>query len=307
LLLAGRPVDVRIAGGELARSTLRPFDHLRCEHELDPELTIELWDGAATGIPLPFAELTVRDVRVASDVVTYADRGSVTELDQAGGRITGWRAAAGSLSPEEQLKPLPVVLPLFLLGRGVCEVHAGLVAANGLGALFAGAARAGKSTAALASAAAGFSFLADDRVGLEEVDGSFTGHSLYASAWLSDDHLRRHPQLRCGQEAHRTVRKTMLFLKASRRTAVARAAPIRVILLPTGGRAARPRLVAATATDAFRALAPMSVLGVSSIAADWMLDRLARLARAVPVLRMESGADPAAIPRLVEEALARFS
>ena len=303
LLFAGRPASLCIAGRALAQATLGAFGHLRGGDERDPELTIELWDESATGIPLPFEEPAAPRVSVDRGGIRHEGRGSVTELRRIERRITGWRARAGSLSPEERMKPLPVVLPLFLLERGVSPVHGGLVAVDGRGALLAGAAGAGKTTAALACAASGFSFLADDSFGLEEADGAFTGHSLYASAWLAEDHLRRHPHLRCGRTSHRTAGKTILFPGTAPRVSVARSSPIRVIVLPTGGRGTGDGLRPAAEHDAFRALAPMSVVGVSSIAASWILERLAGLVRALPAFWLDAGADPSAIPALVAEAL----
>lgn len=307
LLVAGRRVLLRAAGRELAAAVVRPFHHLREAWSGAAELTVEVWDGAATGVscPLPPAALARPGVSVAGDVVSFLGPGSATALDRAAGRIVGWRADARALSLEERMKPLPLALELWLLDRGICSGHAAFVARAGVGVLLAGASGAGKSTAALACAASGLDFLGEDRVGIERTgDGSFAGHGLYASAWLERDHLQRHPWLACGAPVEQGADKDAVFLADTGRAVVARRAAIAAVVLPRRGEPGPPRLLPAGRADAVRALAPVSLAGVAAVAAPWILEQLRALVSSVPVLAAEDAGSPASLAELVARVLA---
>ena len=71
------------------------------------------------------------------------------------------------------------------MAQGVLVLHAGFVAKNGHGVLFAGKAGAGKTTAALSCVWAGFDYLGDDYVGIKGLKGgNFDGYSIYNAAWV---------------------------------------------------------------------------------------------------------------------------
>jgi hypothetical protein len=96
----------------------------------------------------------------------------------------------------ERAKPLVELLSIWCNDQDVQVIHAGLVAYQGRGILIAGPSGAGKSTLALAALFGGFNYLADDQCGLaERADGSFVGHSLFASARLERGALCRFPRL----------------------------------------------------------------------------------------------------------------
>ena len=146
-------------------------------------LRIDLWDESVTGIPCPLPtdrEAFPRSVNgnptrfdpAHPDRIWTGGKGSVTELDRAQARIVGWRADGSGLSIGERARPCPVVLQAWLQSRGVVTLHAAAVARAGRAALIVGNAGAGKSTTALACAAAGagFAFLGDDQIAMRPLE-----------------------------------------------------------------------------------------------------------------------------------------
>ena len=295
LSFAGLPVRLRVAGALLAEQTIRSFAHLHGDPDgCDPALTIELWDETETGISLP-EPLDARYTDIRAGRLHHREPGTETRLDRDAGRIVGRRRDARTTTAADRAKPLPVTLPLWYLDRGAGLVHAGLVARGDDGVLIAGRARAGKSTAALACAAAGFSFLGDDQVALAEDAAGFFAHSVYATARLEDADVA----LTCGgpAETPEPGEKAVLFPTEGRARSAHRAR-IRAIVLPRSS--ATPALTAARPGEALLAFAPTSLLGVIGGGA-WGFDRLARLVSAVPAFHLSGRVED--LPALVDRAL----
>jgi hypothetical protein len=202
---AGRGVRMRVVGRRLMEHLSHPFEHLRVGGSASAprRLTIDLWDEEDARAPRPpepagadlgrswLIEGGLLTVSPGGRFARYERPGSVAWLDRATERIVGWYASAEQLSVYERTKPLRIISSLWYHDRDVEIVHAGLIARDGRGVLIGGPSRAGKSTTALACFCAGFDYLGEDVVGLEEVDGMFTGYSLYGSVRLEHGHLER--------------------------------------------------------------------------------------------------------------------
>lgn len=298
LRLAGRPVTYRIAGAALATRTLAPLAHLADRDPPDqPTLTVELWDEAATGVPLPFAQ-PPRSVRAEGDrLVTHSDAGVLTTLDRERGLIAGWRERA-DVAPEEGWRTLPWLLPVWYLDRGAQMIHGGLVALGGRGVLLVGEGGSGKSTTCLACAASGLEFLGDDFVAIEETGDGWLGHSISRTARTTYDTLERHPKLAAGLEVGESEGKNIVFIgDDSARASV----PIDAILLPRTG-AARSGLRAASGAEVVTAFLPTSLVGSPGSGADRMA-RLGRLARSLPASWLELSGSPAEAATVVRGVL----
>jgi hypothetical protein len=307
LCFAGRPVRLRAVGAALAEQARRPFVHL-AGGEDEPVLSLDLWDGRATGVGCPVAPAEESRAHVLDGDgrwVRHLDLRSVTDYDRATGRVVGWRADEHSNPSEGRAKPLPVILPLWYLDQAVYFGHAALVARDSAGVLLAGRGGSGKSTASLACAAAGLEFLGDDQAGLEQTGPeSFVGHSLWSVAGTHTEHLRRNPELTC--DAERTLQdgdKTLLFLAEGSRARLAASVPIKAIVLPRPSGGESSRLVPATAPEALLAIAPTSVMGLGVLGGRWGFDLLDRLVRSVPAFRLEAGSHLPDLVRGVERAL----
>jgi hypothetical protein len=176
------------------------------------------------------------------------------------------------------------MLSVWCGDREMPLVHAGLVARDGHGVLIGGAGGAGKSTAALACAIAGFDFLGDDCIALGDGgDGTFEGHSLYCSTALAPAQLPWFPTL-AGRVTDVTPGdddKAIVFGAEAFPGRLPPVARIRLLVLPRivpgGPLGARP----AGGAEALLALGPSS-LARRAVPAHRVLRRLARLVERVP-------------------------
>jgi hypothetical protein len=316
--IGGRTVRQNAVGRELAERTRMAFAHLRADDPgADrPGLTIDLWDGEATGVSLPRG--TILDAipgwhegggmsTISSDSRYYLHTlfESRAILDRKACRILCWTASSRRLSLYERGKPLRVLLSVWLHDRGIQLVHAALVSSRGRGVILPGRGGAGKSTSALACLLAGFEYLGDDYIGLEpNADGAFTGHSLYDSTWLDPEHLRRFPSL----VPHAIAgvisweRKRLVHLSTLFREGLAPRAPIRVVALPRiagGTTRARP----ASRAEALLAAAPTSVFELTPRVGAPGVQRLVALVSRLPAYWLELGEDLGEIPRRLETLL----
>jgi hypothetical protein len=317
---AGQHVRGRVVGRGLVEHFGRPFAHLQVEPSgVAPDLTIDLWDGEDTGIPLPATSLpsTFRwhdsggTSTVSSDSRYYIHElfESWAILDRKARRILGWTASSKRLSLYERGKPFRVLLSVWLHDRGVQVVHAALVSRDGRGVLLPGRGGAGKSTSALACLLAGLDYLGDDYVGLEHrADGSFAGHSLYNSTWLEPDHLARFPLL--APHAIRGTlsweRKRLVHLSAILPERLARTAPIRLVALPRVAHAPATRARPASRTEALLAMAPTSMFELTPRVGAPGFERLATLVAQVPTYWLELGEELPGIPACIDDLLAKL-
>ena len=314
----GYPVRMRIVGHELARFITRPFSHLLAQSDKSiPQLTIDLWDESDTGI--------------RSQASSLNDNGQFTKVTavSAEGRLVGQRLKnvaicydhnahhiissarwAEPMSIYERCKPLARPLLEWHNDRNVQIIHASLVGRDNRGVLFAGKSGSGKSTSALVCLGAGFQFLSEDYVGLQQVwDGSFIGHSVYNSVFLKICDLSRFPSF--GPYLMKGLsheEKCAVVLSQVFPDRLARVVPIRAIVLPRIVDTTRPKFYYASKGDALLALGPSSLLQIPSrrLGAHGF-SRVAQLIEKTPCYWLELGNDPTSIPDLVGEILSEVS
>jgi hypothetical protein len=308
LRLAGRPVRATIVGEELARRALAPFAHLRAEAnggQPESELTIELWDGETAGVGLQFEEdLGVRRGAGSGEVMVASYPGiALTAIDRRTPRIVGWRRSAEQMPVEERWRPLPGILPFWYIDRGVNVLHAAMAGRDGEGVLIVGPSGAGKSATALACAAAGMEVVGDDQVGIEEADGGYRGHMLFATARLWPQMLEEHPRLACGGATEPLIDGKLLVIPGPQARMRPSARVRGMVVLRTG--AERPGVVAATPGEALRASVPYSLVGVVG-GGRWGMARIGELVRRLPLRALEVADGPEQAAELVDAALAEL-
>jgi hypothetical protein len=318
-IFAGRRALMRVIGPKLAEQIRRPFAHLLTDGlPATPDLMIDLWDQAETGIACPPA--SERDLpgsnRMLDDGLMTASPegrfvrlqlpGSLTWLDRMTGRIIGWRLDGGRLSIYERNKPFRSVLAVYYNDQSVQIIHAGLVSLKCRGVLIGGSSAAGKSTTALACLCGGFDYLGDDATGLQESNGSLLGHSIYSSARLRPAQLERFPMLSGhGIPSDDPLEEKSLVLLADVFPArLERVVPIQAVALPRVVDSSESRLRPASKGQALLSLAPSSLL-VSLRPGPRAMDRLAHLVQDVPAYWLELGRDLSQIPERVHEILTK--
>lgn len=310
--LIGLPVRMRIAGLALAETLAAPLTHLVRNDDAAPELEIELWDVAATGLGAPLTsiagvlenewEIGDETLATAGPLLAHQLNGVVLCLDRNERRIVGWIPSHMRLSLHQRGKPLQTILSVWAHDRGAQPVHAGCVARDGAGVLLPGKSGSGKSTAALAGALGGFDFLSDDLV---LFDSSFDLYSFYCSAWLEAEHARHFPSLAIlpthGRRPIEIKALTMPGVTPGVRTAST--ARLHALALPriVNRPASRPRR--ATRAEALFVLAPSTVLQLHPRSGRRELERLAELTERAPAFWLELGTDLRKVPEHIDEIL----
>jgi hypothetical protein len=305
-----------VTGKALADALLRPFRHLFGPPAgAPPQLVVELWDGAETGVACDLADPrlvpTGQTTTVASTDgrwVLYLHGQTLTCLDRQAQHLVGWIGDTASLGLYELGRPLHAPLLLWHRDRGVHALHAGLVSEEGRGVLLAGEGGSGKTTSALACLLAGFQFLSDDYVGLERrSDGSHFGHSLYASTHLEPGHLQHFPDLAPHAIPARLPHedKSLVLLSPLFPNQLARCTRIDLLLLPRVTGVPEPTVRPASKGQALLRLAPSSLLMLPH-ATGAAFGRLADLVEQVPRYWLELGGDIRLIPPRIRELLSRI-
>lgn len=314
--IGGRVVAVRVAGPALFRGLARTLAPAGGDEPAD--LRIDLWDAAATGVPVPDTPppFGSRQGMAGGWLVRSPDRRWLTHLhpdmelcvDHRLGHLVGgvrtFRPSAGW----HPARPLQHVLIPWLAGLGHTVVHGAMVVRGGAGALVAAPSGHGKSTTAAASLAAGLGVLGDDTVSVEPTDDGFLGHCLHATVKVRT----RQAPLNPGLAAHAMPLhgawegESVLYLNESRPEAIVRSTPIAAILLP---QLWDERTSALEAVTPGRAMAQLTreALSLEPGQVEAGFERVSRLAAGVPAFRLHVGRDPESIPAAIAPLLERLS
>jgi hypothetical protein len=309
LQIGGCPVRFRFAGDALRRVFLSALsNHPGCAPDV-AKVTICAVDLAAAGMRLPPFPWSPVDVRERGEVRGFnddrlrtlyeVDSGMLSMLDVARGRaflavdderrLLWWQRAA----------PLRTIFHWVLTSPTRTLVHAGAVGDDAGAVLLAGAGGSGKSTTAVACAAAGLRYAGDDYVLLEIGDAPVV-HSLYSTAKLTDESLAMLPPLGDSLLPESLEdEKRVVYMDRAFPHAIAPPLPVRAIAVPrvTPGRATR--LMSASAADALRALAPTTIYQLPSNGGR-ALGQLAELVRRVKAFSLGIGEDTSAPPLIAQ-------
>jgi hypothetical protein len=315
---AGLKARFRIAGQELFQHVAAPFGHLSISGTgKDPvELEVDLWDENECEISYPEElgdlvdgvsgpNLERRIVIGDNDrFIVCRCRGMITWFDRTRRHMIGWVSAGDRLSLYERGHPMRFPLLVWYTDHSVQVLHAGFVAKNGHGVLFAGKAGAGKTTAALSCVWAGFDYLGDDYVGIKGLKGgNFDGYSIYNAAWLEPSGSRI-PFL-AGKALQPTLsheRRAMVLVSDVFPQRLASSAEISVVMIPRQVRGFTSRITPVSKGRALLAVAPSSLLHLPG-SGDRRLQEIAELIERVPTYWLEMGRDFEDIPNCVEATL----
>jgi hypothetical protein len=212
-------------------------------------------------------------------------------FDASRRRAYCWLRDSTALPYYEFAAPLRHLLQWWMLSRGGALLHSAAVGTPGGGVLIAGPSGSGKSTTALACQEAGLGFTSDDYV-LVCCRGAPTVHMAYSTAKVVRESLGAHDRYRRHfRNLERSDEKPMMFMHEVAPQRVLRSFPLRAIVVPVVAQRSSTRIVAASAAEVLRALAPSSIL-LFPLAGAMAFQRIAALCRAVPCLRAELSGDP---------------
>jgi hypothetical protein len=310
--IAGRRVLVRSAGSELVVRT-DPALGIRRDGDAPgssvqvPDLTVDLWDSATSGVAMPRAPWHPTDLAPLGLVRGYCDERYLTALDVHTASLSVfdavtshgvfWLHDARRMAYWQSASPLRLVLSWWGSTRGMQLTHAGAVATPDGAVLLVGGAGAGKSTTALTCLHAGLDFFGDDYC-LVAPEPTPWVHGVFATAKLRPDSLLLLPALgpMVRNAEHLDHQKAILDLGDAHAARLAAGAPIRAIVVPRVSD--RVRAVPITPGAALRAMAPSTIFGLFG-ATPGSLHLLAGLARDVPAFRLDVGSDLDAVVEAV--------
>jgi hypothetical protein len=309
---AGFKVRMRCLGTKLALLHDKIFAHLKLK-EMSPfndlDLTIDIWDKSKTGISGPIDSISekqveLRTVTSSADSRIVASRDSETSLflDRKEKRIIASFASARRMNNYDLSKPFNKILALWYRDMNIEIIHASMISKEGKGILFLGKGGSGKTTAALSCLNAGFNYLGDDHVGLSWKDNSFTGHSLYASALIYANHLKRFPQLQKFEMKNNfnNDEKSIIYFSNGYLNKIDRYAEVTVLLLPKVGDSTHTNFRKAGKSETLLAIAPSSLrLQISPNQKGF--DIISRLVDKIPAYWIELGSELDEIPDRVNE------
>jgi hypothetical protein len=316
LEVAGMRVQLRFAGKGTRDILLPPYEHLTADGPAAPELSIDVFDSASTGIRPPELPWSVPEgeqatnpiLRYRSDracVVAESGMGVLSAAEPAeGSAVLNLRDAAGLLQGERAV-PLRDALQL-LLGEGERWLaHAGAAGREGTGALLVGASGSGKSTLALSCAMAGMEVISDDYVVLE-MGSPPIAHALQSTAKLSADSAARlglsddvidAPGFEPTLEG---PAKAVVDIRSLSAAPMRRELAVRALIAPALSDLTRPALERIAPARGMQALAPSTVIQARA-GEPSLLAAMGRLVREVPSYALRLGPDPSANAAAVAE------
>jgi len=309
-----RSVVIESASSELASILLPTFAHLAAQDRATPDLEVRAWEGRRAGAP-PAPPWGAADyygngeikgfgggvLRAAFDV-----EAGVLSLYHARRRLAlCWARSSRDIPAHIVAAPFRTILQWHAENHGQQLAHAAAVGSGSGGVLMAGAGGAGKSSAAVASLLAGLSYAGDDYVLVEPEPRPWV-YSLFGTAKLARGHLaQRFPELRelAVAQPRQDGEKALLDLARFYPARMSAGFPVRALLIPRLSGREGSRLVAASGSEALRALLPHTLFPLPG-ARQQAFARLAALARRLPCFFLEAGSDRAGLVAAIGEALA---
>jgi hypothetical protein len=333
-------VRIRTAGPALARPLTRALGHLAVDPATPPTATIDAFDSATTGRPLPL--LVVHLLRLL-DVTWLEDRDyrgglrafadgpvraayygprlfSVYDVERRAGVY--WLPDATELPWYEPGAPFRVLMDWIVAGPTTQLVHAGALAGPTGGVMLGGAGGSGKSTTALACLGAtgqGLRYVSDDYVVVDVPDDAAavpTVTSIYCTAKLKSlTDLDRFGELRDAvvNEDRSAVdagdpdaEKPMLFVHEHAPERLAAVTPVRAVVFPKYLGLDECEVTPISTEQAFRRLAPSTVqqMPLSGTSA---LRVMRALTQRVPAFHLGLPTDRRKIPSAVAGILSEVS
>ncbi|MDJ0497384.1 MAG: hypothetical protein QNJ89_06110 [Acidimicrobiia bacterium] len=319
---------IRIAGEPLVEPLTRALAHLATEPVEQPDIVINCWDRATSGLAPPFPPIdrAMRDgvatERGDEGLIAWGSPTLIADSDEgwavwrpAFGTFNAvtpganeawhWVEAAGGIRYWDVSAPFKAILHRWARARGKQLLHAGAVGTDDGAALIVGKGGSGKSTTSLVCLDAGMKYLGDDYV-MVSLDPEPRVHSTSCAAKLEVPQIRRHPHLmptiwngdRLGEEREE---KAVAFVDHTP-TALASSLPLKMVIVPRITGATDTKVSQLSGGGAFLALAPSTIIQMPG-ARNPELAAMGELVRKVSVAGLELGSDLSTIAPAIKELL----
>jgi hypothetical protein len=314
-ILAGMSIRLQVVGREFENALCGTIQHLIVSGggKRVPDLAISAWDERSAGVTAPSDADLPRTTDEGGIILGSAkDRliGHIREgvevwLDRDAPGVWGSALDGTAIGLQNRGKPFHVPLLIWLADRDVPVLHAALIAHDGAGLLLVGQGGTGKTTVAMACFLDGFDFLGDDYIAIKEAAaGTYVGHSLYDSVWLTRDAEARLPSVARHAEppASAGSLKRLVHAAAIRPEGITRAARIRGVVCTTLANGSASAISHTTGAKALLAMAPSSTLRLP-VSGYRLMNRMAALAESLPCYELRVGGDLSSLSGLLRDLL----
>ena len=296
--VAGLEVCLRFANDRLLNPLTQALLPLALtEISAEPDLTIDVWDSASTGVAMPATAWRWDGDTACPVYASYQQwRGGLNLYEPERAHAMLWIADAADLLPVVSAAPFLSVFQWHFSRHQRLLVHGAGLGVSAGGILLAGKGGSGKSTTSIAALLhSSLGFAGDDYVVLENRPSGAEVHGIYASAKLLPDSRAWLPVAVSGIPVHED--KQLYLLAEAYPERFMSHFPLRAILVPQV--ASSTALNPLSPSRALIALAPQSLLAFSGTG-DHHLHFLGTIVRHVPCYQLSLGRDLDAILRLLE-------
>jgi hypothetical protein len=306
--IGGHHVLLRFAGPAVVPSITPAFFHLTAARTDNPELIVDVWDSAATGVaPPPRPQVDPESPLGAfyffedppARGVFQPGMEALSAVDLGADRAWYWVADPAALPYWERAAPIRQILHWWMATRGHQQVHSGAVGTPDGGVLLVGKGGSGKSTCALSSLVSELRYAGDDYT-MVSVEPRPWVHSLYGSGKVDPENLWRVPHLEpaVSNADYLATEKAVVFVDQHFPDRPIDGFPLRAIVLPTITGGPRTRVLPTSRAAALTALAPSTVFQLHTAGGE-ALQYMARLVRQVPAYVLELGTDVSRVPGVI--------
>jgi hypothetical protein len=310
--IGGESIVLHFAGPALIPLITPALSHLGIPDALAPDLTVQVWDSASTGISLPqlpwstggytstHGEFSYAEGRVhyrdARFEIYYYSGDNLILLDEQSQHAIVWMKNATEVPYYETAAPLRILLQWWL-SRHACQLmHAAAVGLQDGGVLITAKGGSGKSTSALACLNSNLYYAGDDYVAVSSAPSPYV-HSLYSSAKIHADNLHRVPHLISSIQNSKKLatEKALLLLNKHFPEHISAGFPLRALLVPRITQQTHTTLTPASPIVGLRALAPTTLFQLPG-ANKSAFTMMAQLVKQLPCYWLELGSDTAKVP-----------
>ena len=312
--VGGFCIRLRFAGTALVPRMTPALAHLEVPAVESPDLVIQLWDGASTGVMTPqppwrddpYAYGSHGEVRgYDSDRIRivfnmFFDALSLLNLEH--NRAVFWVRDGDQIPFWETAAPLRILLHWWLGSRGLHYTHGAVVGIPAAGALLVGKGGSGKSTTALACLDSALSYVGDDYCLLSEPPNP-QAYSLYSSAKLKPDNTRLPHLLPLVHNQQRQPdEKPFILLHQHFPEKLVPSLPLKMILVPQVTGRVDTEIHPVKGAAALLALAPSTIFQLPG-GTSAKFKEMAALVRDIPCYTLALGTDLEQIPQVILTAL----
>jgi hypothetical protein len=312
--VGGLCIRLQFAGAALISKMTPALAHLEVDATQSPDLVIQLWDGASTGVMTPhppwrddpYAYGSHGEVRgYDSDRIRivfnmFFDALSLLNIEQ--NRAVFWVRDGDQIPFWETAAPLRILLHWWLGSRGLHYTHGAVVGIPAAGALLVGKGGSGKSTTALACLDSELSYVGDDYCLLSEPPNP-QAYSLYSSAKLKPDNTRLPHLLPLIHNQDRQLdEKPFILLHQHFPAKLVPSLPLKLILVPQVTGRVDTAIYPVKGAAALLALAPSTIFQLPG-GTSAKFREMAALVRDIPCYTLALGTDLKQIPQVIQAAL----